>query len=161
MSGPSGKMRFLLQYRKVNIDKIAKELEEHQVSIIIDSVKIRIKGTNQGLTQAMAKIDDIVDMVKQKTHLIKKLSLAKHLLTDAGQESIKRCVIEPEPLYSSSSQDDGFEIIEKIDKSDYQDLATCVTLDGQRIMVRKGDITKLDVDVLVNAANKDLQHQTN
>ncbi|KAJ8320637.1 hypothetical protein KUTeg_002224 [Tegillarca granosa] len=164
MSSPSGKMRFLLQYQKVNIDKIAKELKEHQVSIIMDSVKIRIKGTDQGLKQAMAKIDDIAEMVKQKTHLIKKLSLAKYLLTDAGQESIKRvekakmCVIESEPCYSSCSQDNETEVIEKIDKSDYQDLALCVTSDGQRIIARKGDITELDVDVLVNAANSDLQH---
>lgn len=62
---------------------------------------------------------------------------------------------DAEPLWSSSSQNPKSGNLVGVES---QVVATHRTNDGKVIQVRSGDMTKEDVDIIVNAANKQLDH---
>lgn len=143
------------------ITKVDTKIQNEKGSVTISNTGIVIRATQTGMNQAKFDIDKILQDVKKQTHTITKPGIGKHLDSSAGQEKLRtvekneRVVID---VSSEDSADDNSGTSLYSTGVMRQELAVCVTPMGKKISAMVVDILELEVDVIVNPANKDLKH---
>ncbi|XP_021339787.1 poly [ADP-ribose] polymerase 14-like [Mizuhopecten yessoensis] len=166
LSISTGMLRFLQAHCVNEIRAIADRLKADQVSIDIDNLGVEIKGTEVGLSKAKMDIGNVIDSVEKKEHILKKPGITKLMTSEDSKPKVSQVekshgvVIVP----SDESEDDvsggeagGGPTPAPRRRDGIQEMARC-SQPNYHLMVMLGDITNLKVDVLVNAANKELQH---
>ena len=146
-----GIIRYVYTYKKEHLRKIEQNRADVKVSIKRETSGIQVRGTIGGLRAAVRDINALVESVTKDQHVINMPGMATLFTEKEGEEklryyeSIYSCVIETETPKIVGEADD-----------DMQTQSVCKT--GQKIIVLKKDLTLHRCDVIVNAANGQLQH---
>ncbi|CAG2243958.1 unnamed protein product [Mytilus edulis] len=150
MQLPSSELRLLQEQYQTEISTLKEQCSKDRVTLNIDNIHVLIQGNLNGVKDAKQKIDGIVRTFCRKKYTMKKAGIVKHMTSD--QE-------KPKSTGEDSDDEDHRDQAQPISpRKTYTETAMCTTPSGQTIITVVGDITELDVDVIVNAANKDLQH---
>ncbi|XP_069139429.1 protein mono-ADP-ribosyltransferase PARP14-like isoform X2 [Argopecten irradians] len=156
----TGIIRFLQSHCVREIQDIEQRHKLDQVTININNLGLEIKGTEVGLSKAKQDVNAVISQVARKEHVLRKPGITKLMTSEDSKpkvsqvEKIHGVVIVP----SDESDDDVTGAGPMPLRPDHtQEMARC-SQPGYELMVVMGDITNLKVDVLVNAANRELQH---
>ncbi|XP_021358900.1 poly [ADP-ribose] polymerase 14-like isoform X2 [Mizuhopecten yessoensis] len=163
LSISTGMLRFVIVHCLKEVTAIG---DQYNVTIDIDNLGIEIIGTEVGLSKAKMGIGNVIDSVEKKEHILKKPGITKLMTSEDSKLKVSQVekshgvVIVP----SDESEDDvsggeagGRPTPAPRRRDGIQEMARC-SQPNYHLMVMLGDITNLKVDVLVNAANKKLQH---
>ncbi|CAC5391546.1 unnamed protein product [Mytilus coruscus] len=131
-------VKLLKELMNEEIEKLENKLKQQNMVFIIRHDSIFVKGKGQAFEDAIKEVD--CEKVMGKTKL-------KQIDEDGNESS-----------------DDEFGDIKRHDSEDIilgnaSEIASFTTNGNKKVMIIKGDITQLDVDVIVNGANRDLQHK--
>ncbi|XP_062581102.1 protein mono-ADP-ribosyltransferase PARP14-like isoform X2 [Saccostrea cucullata] len=157
----TGMMRYIQMNCAQAIDKVDKDVQKDKGNVKISNIGIMIKGTKTGLNKAKYAVDQIVQGVKKQVHPIKKPGIRKHLESTQGQDKIRSVektqgvVIDVSDESLSDEDTDSTVLRTGVPR---QELAVCVTPLGKKISAMVVDMLELEVDVIVNPANKDMRH---
>ncbi|CAC5372654.1 unnamed protein product [Mytilus coruscus] len=161
---PSSELRLLQEQYKSEISTLKKQFANNHVTLNIDNICVFIRGNSKGVKDAKQKIDDILRTIYRKKYTLKKAGIVKHMKSEQGQTKISqvekrnKVVIQLQTGEDSDDEDNRGQAQPISPRKTCTEIALCTTHTGQTITIVVGDITELDVDVIVNAANKDLQH---
>ncbi|KAK3598396.1 hypothetical protein CHS0354_019799 [Potamilus streckersoni] len=166
----SGTIQLIEKRNKDEIDRIAKELTHYYVQIIIQSKGgFLVQGNQDGINQASYRLQELIDKVQYREHELKKPGIAGYMMEGKGQEHISAvetqipCVIQIKGqeqcgLSENEEETKSFDVT-KMGTSGLVIQAECKSFSGEIIATAYGDITDIDADVLVNAADPKLEHR--
>ncbi|XP_071169371.1 protein mono-ADP-ribosyltransferase PARP14-like [Mytilus edulis] len=157
-------LRFLQEQYQSEISTLQQKCLKNRVTLNFDNIRVFIRGNSNGVKDAKEKIDGIVNSIYKNKYILKKAGIVKHMTSDQGQTKISqvekrnKVVVHLQTGEDSDDEDhrDQAQLISP--RKIYTQTAMCTTPSGQTIITVVGDITELDVDVIVNGANKDLKH---
>ena len=163
-----GKARFIFEKWGFKLDKIKKDLATCCVDLRAapDCEGIEVSGTEEGLEQCVAKLKEIEKAVQKDSISIDKPGMKKFILQEKGSKSLRAIEKSSNCLILTSERNEhelSFTDMENTRNSDYEMssaefMCSYLTIEGKKVSVFKGDITKQRVDAIVNAANSQLQH---
>ena len=169
---PMGCRRFLAKHREQKLRQIQEELNKNSTVFKgiaeCDEDGVIVTGPSDGVERGMKMIQDLASSVEQKKIPVNKPGMRKNLNRIKGKkmlaflESENKCVIEyfdSEKDISSSSVNGEEKRKAKKLKVDYE--CSFLTPGGKSIKVFKDNICDRNVDVIVNSANKNLEHNSN
>ncbi|KAL4231447.1 Poly (ADP-ribose) polymerase [Mactra antiquata] len=129
---------------------------------------IAFEGTAEGIKAGKSMIQRLQNGIYRKQHTIKLEKVGQYLASSKGKQCIEKvealtpCCIQ---VGKSSLVSSVHSILKQPVLPDaparFSKIVTCAEVThstGAKLVVCGGDITSLKVDVLVNAANKELQH---
>ena len=160
-----GKARFILEKWGSKLEKIKKDLATCCVDLraATDCEGFEVSGTEEGLAKCVAKLKELEDAVEKDSISIDKPGMKKFILEERGSkllqsiEKTNNCVIltsernEHETSFTELEDTNG-------GLSSAKFMCSYLTIEGKKISVFKGDLTKHRVDAIVNAANSQLNH---
>ncbi|XP_053407521.1 protein mono-ADP-ribosyltransferase PARP14-like [Mercenaria mercenaria] len=134
-----------------------------KMSLNEKSGAVSLEGTSDGINEAKRVIKRLQDKIEIKQHTIKHPKVKKYIDCSHGKECVKKvqnntpCVIDMQGSgFKRSIHNRQSSTMAKFDKP--TNCAEAVLKSGVKILVVGGDITELQVDVLVNAANSEMKH---
>ena len=168
---PMGCRRFLAKHREHKLRQIQEELNKNSTVVKgiaeCDGDGVIVTGTSDGVERGMKMIQDLASTVEKKKIPLNKPGMRKNLNRSKGKkllalvESESKCVIEyfdDQKDFSSSSVNEEENKNAKKLKKDYE--CSFQTPEGKTIEVFKDNICARNVDVIVNSANQNLQHNS-
>lgn len=167
-STDQGKARFILEKWGSKIEKIKKDLATCCVDMraATDCEGIEISGTEEGLVKCMAKLKEIENAVQKDSISIDKPGMKKFILEEKGSKSLRaieksnNCIIltseRNEHEMSFADLEDTKDSVSGMSSAKF--MCSYLTVEGKKVSVFKGDLTKHRVDAIVNAANSQLDH---
>ncbi|XP_070540783.1 protein mono-ADP-ribosyltransferase PARP14-like [Ptychodera flava] len=174
----NGRMLYLQTYTKDEISNIQQGAKRLPLRMNIQSkgqfVILTISGTEDDVKIAAKELKQLADSVCRRPYPVDKPGMAKLFTGDKGKSYLNmtevkfKCIIvvnnpsEEDSTMADSSHEEDFEEINvpKAQPTTYHILGYHTLKDGRRIVVGKGDLTKMHVDVIVNAANTSLDSST-
>ena len=163
-----GKARFIFEKWGNKLDKIKKDLATCCVDLRAARgyEGIEVSGTEEGLVQCVAKLKEIEKTVQKDFISIDKPGMKKFILEEKGSKSLRAIEKSSNCLILTSERNEqemSFTDIENTRNSDHgmssaEFMCSYLTIEGKKVSVFNGDITKQRVDAIVNAANSQLQH---
>ncbi|XP_052077921.1 protein mono-ADP-ribosyltransferase PARP14-like [Mytilus californianus] len=152
--------RLLKEHYRKEIASIERDLQNEHVTIQINDSELLLKGNNTGLSKANARINQLLASIVEKKHVINKAGIVQHIQSLEGKAKIAQVERTNAVVFTVNDNDDQSMDTKIIPQSllAQRETATCTTASGQTIVTVVGDITELDFDVIVNAANKTLEH---
>ncbi|KAL3863208.1 hypothetical protein ACJMK2_004974 [Sinanodonta woodiana] len=158
------KIRYLEQWKKPQIDEICKSQQIKLVNTDLSQGVITLQGTQKGLREAEDKMSTLLKQMCCKHKPIEKPGMGKYLFSDKGKELIKdiekenKCTIDLMNDEDVETSPEEFEMeLEKHLQYPVECLS-CQMLGGRTMSVFHGDITELDIHVLINPCNQMLDH---
>ncbi|XP_068692521.1 protein mono-ADP-ribosyltransferase PARP14-like isoform X2 [Montipora foliosa] len=156
---------FLSEVWKTKIQEIKTKFADYSIDIRTapNRQDIEVSGTEVGLQKCLPKVRELIDSIRKRSVQVDKPGMKKFFTKEKGESILKstgakhRCVI----IAKEHSEDEiaaHHSINEEVQGSTQELVCSYVTRQGKTISVLKGDITKENVDVIVNAANGDLKH---
>jgi len=156
----TGMIRFLQQSdRGAKMNEISKPLVSDQVKIEVSNIGIVIKGTAVGSTKAKHQINALIQKVEKKKHILNKPGILKLMQSEDGDDKIRH-VEDTENVIIVLDDGDADRVGQNssLQRGDVvQEIARC-NQGRYTVLAMLGDITELQTDVLVNAANASLKH---
>ncbi|XP_077991160.1 protein mono-ADP-ribosyltransferase PARP14-like isoform X2 [Glandiceps talaboti] len=171
----SGKAKYIFDFRKHDVDNIQQQASRMPLKITHlqkgPSVMMVVKGAEDDVKAGLQQLHKLSESVFGRPHIVEKPGMAKLFREDKGQNYLRmvegshNCRIDvndpSEIIMTSEPEDDDFEDVEPTAPPITYDILCFHTLgDGRRIVVGKGDLTKMHVDAIVNSANQTLNHST-
>ncbi|XP_053389167.1 protein mono-ADP-ribosyltransferase PARP14-like [Mercenaria mercenaria] len=148
--------RFLEKNCETEIDDISRKLQQYYVKIkILDQYRgFEIRGLQKGVQEANIQLQKLLNRIQQKKHTVAKPGIAEHVRSPKGKDSIHTI----ETTLSCVIVVEGDEAYKQMaDKAQGTKIhASCNVFQGTTIYVWQGDMTELDVGVLVNPSDKNL-----
>ncbi|VDI06304.1 Hypothetical predicted protein [Mytilus galloprovincialis] len=157
-------LKFLQEQYQSEISTLQQQCLKNRVTLNIDNICVFIRGNSNGVKDAKKKIGGIVNSIYKKKYILKKAGIVKHMTRDHVQTKISqlekrnKVVVHLQTGEESDDEDRRDQAQPISPRQTYTETAMCTTPSGQTIITVVGDITELDVDVIVNDANKDLKH---
>lgn len=160
-----GTIRFVTEVWESKLEEIKRMLSQFSIDIKVTSNRegIEVSGTTEGLKICISKVHELLDAVQKDFVKIDKPGMKKFFKNEKGQSMLKAtgeknsCIIVPKE--HREVENESNELEEKEDLGSSQELiCSYVTKEEKKISVYKGDITKENVDVIVNPANGRLEH---
>ncbi|CAC5404074.1 PARP10_14_15 [Mytilus coruscus] len=157
-------LRFLQEQYQTEIRSLQQQCAKDHVALNIDNILVFIRGNSNGVKDAKKKIDGIVRSIYKKKYTLKKAGIVRHMTSNQGQTKISqvekrnKVVVQLQTGEDSDDEENTGQAQPISPRITNKETARCTILSGQTIITVVGDITELDVDVIVNAANKELQH---
>ncbi|XP_062604645.1 protein mono-ADP-ribosyltransferase PARP14-like [Saccostrea cucullata] len=153
-------MKKLTEEAKEKDLKITRNQEDHSIDI---------SGNDEDVKKAKEELMKLVNRLSEDTYSITKPGAKAFFNSDKGREAIKRtgkatsCIIMNKEGGRHKKEERGsgsFERHGARSRSKFPvKMAECdLHISEKKLIVMKGDVTKLKVDVIVNAANGDLDH---
>ncbi|XP_076078270.1 protein mono-ADP-ribosyltransferase PARP14-like isoform X1 [Mytilus galloprovincialis] len=157
---PPAQLKFLQEEMKDEVDDLEKGLRKQKIIVAVKGDGILIKGNPQGISDAEQEIEALVKKIYRTKHSMDKPGLQELMNTGHGKSKLKQVSKQAGVIISSDSDEDERSSgqIRPRQGASSDERAVYSAAGGQEVIVVKGDITGLDVDVIVNAANKDLAH---
>ncbi|XP_071171106.1 uncharacterized protein [Mytilus edulis] len=161
---PRAELRMLQEQFHAEISIIKQRCAKEHVTLNIDNVRALIQGNSKGVKDVKQKIDAILRSIYRKKYTMKKVGFVKHIKSEQGKNKIRKVekrykvVIHLQTGEECDDKDKRDQAQAISPRKTYTEKAFCTLPSGQTIAVVLGDITELNVDVIVNAANKELQH---
>ncbi|XP_052088524.1 protein mono-ADP-ribosyltransferase PARP14-like isoform X2 [Mytilus californianus] len=157
---PPAQLKFLQEQMKDEVDDLEKGLRKQKIIVAVKGDGILIKGNPQGINDAEHEIEALVQKIYKTKHSMDKPGLQELMNSNQGKTKLKQ-VSKQAGVVISSDSDEGESSSGQIrprQGASSDERAVYSAAGGQEVIVVKGDITGLHVDVIVNAANKDLAH---
>ncbi|XP_053407527.1 protein mono-ADP-ribosyltransferase PARP14-like [Mercenaria mercenaria] len=134
------------------------------ITITLDDKKgaVSLEGTSDGMKEGKELIQKLKKGIQTEQHTLKHRKIKSYLACSQGQDCVKKvqdntpCVIDMEGSGFKKSFHGKMPAMSTFDKPTL--CAEASLKHGVKLSVYGGDITALDVEVLVNAANKELKH---
>ena len=161
---PMGLVRFVFEHSKDRLKDIERSLEGELVTIKQSDGAILVRGSQSGLKKGVKQIEEVYTHVSRDKIIsqrpgVRKL-FQKGFIKDVigGLENELSLVIinESDDVISSIMETPPIQHILEDDYGKNRLVCSFKTVKGPRICVFQGDITKHNVDVIVNAANNQL-----
>ena len=158
VSLPSGHTNFVMGFCSSVFESIQKKYK--MVTIQPRPNGLLVTGNESQCTAVISELNELKSSIIQRTHSVDKTGMPELLRQEKGSVQLNRigkeckCVIEiqkPEGVANKGSD-------QLSSKEDSETLCYYPTPDGRRLVVHKGDLTKENVDAIVNAANEKLDH---
>ncbi|XP_070551043.1 protein mono-ADP-ribosyltransferase PARP14-like [Ptychodera flava] len=164
----SGKIKFMFEHMKATLDDIAEtgiavEKGKHKDT---GATGVIIHGMKENIDNGEARIAKCLEEIKLDRRSMEQPGLARLIQHEMGREYIRhvqedhRCVI----TVSITQSTDGQTVLtdEAMPSQTLQSRLTTVCQVeprlGRKVVVVRGDITKMRVDAIVNPANSNLDH---
>ncbi|XP_052771700.1 protein mono-ADP-ribosyltransferase PARP14-like isoform X2 [Mya arenaria] len=149
---PHNVYKLMIRHHVSNIQQIAKSFHSEKVRIFLkdDGHAFEISGTKDVMEQVKTQVETLLRKVNKKQHQIRKPGLGEYMQTEKGRKMI-RSVESAFPC-----------VISKNDNSDdYDDMgsdticviASCTGYENRRLFAAVGDMTELNVEVIVNPSD--------
>ncbi|KAK2554340.1 Protein mono-ADP-ribosyltransferase PARP14 [Acropora cervicornis] len=160
-----GVIIFVSEVWKTKLEEIKGELSKFSIGINVNPNRegVEVSGTTERLKRCLPKVRELLDAIQKRFVEIDKPGMKKFFKNEKGRSMLKatgeknRCIILPKEDHKVENEADELEEEEDF-RSSQELICSYVTKGGKKISVFKGDITKENVDVIVNAANNDLKH---
>ena len=160
-----GVIIFVSEVWKTKLEEIKRELSKFSIGINVNPNReaVEVSGTTEGLKCCLPKVRELLDAIQKRFVEIDKPGMKKFFKNEKGQSMLKatgeknRCIILPKEYHEVENEANELEEEEDF-RSSQELICSYVTNEGKKISLFKGDITKENVDVIVNAANSDLKH---
>ncbi|XP_060564934.1 protein mono-ADP-ribosyltransferase PARP14-like [Ruditapes philippinarum] len=145
--------RFLEKNCRKEIEEIYLRHQQYYVKIIhLDQFRgLEVQGLQKGVQDAIQQIRILIKRIKHHTHTVTKPGIAEHISSPKGKDSIHTIEYSLECVIVVEGDIADKQMTEK-------ELGTRshTTFHGTTIYVWQGDMTELEVDVLVNPSDKNL-----
>lgn len=158
---PPSQLKFLQEHMKDEVENLERTLKQKNVIVAVKSDGILVKGNQQGVKDAEDEVDSLVQKIYKMKHSMDKPGLQELMQTSQGKQKLKQVGKRADVVISNESDEDQRSTRHGIHprSTGSTSQGTVYTTNwGQKVIVVQGDIIELDVDVIVNAANKDLVH---
>ncbi|XP_052226217.1 protein mono-ADP-ribosyltransferase PARP14-like isoform X1 [Dreissena polymorpha] len=153
--------KLLRQHHNQNISDLAKG---ENVRVQFAENQIEVSGTKKGINKVRQELELLAQKVKKQQHKISKPGISQFMKTDKGH-GILRSVESTYPVIVSSSDEDsgdedyGIYSLTSTASSlppGCSIIASCIAYEKRNIHVMFGNMTDLNVDAIVNAADEKL-----
>lgn len=171
---PSPVYRFLRLNRESDLNDISHDMVKHSGKLDYKSTpqQITVSGCQEALFKAVQDLTSLAKKVINKKHTLRKAGIGRFINSDIWKRGIlltekeSRCIIETSFDESVKVRVETIGVIPTSVSSSPQGrnptgtrvIASCDIDSKRRIDVVIGDITAMEVDVIVNAANNRLDH---
>ncbi|XP_076078269.1 protein mono-ADP-ribosyltransferase PARP14-like isoform X2 [Mytilus galloprovincialis] len=157
---PPSQLKFLQEEMKDDVENLEKDLRKRNIIVAVKSDGILVKGNAEGIKDAEDEVETLVQKIYKTKHSMDKPGLQELMNSNQGKTKLKQVSKQAGVVISSDSDEDKRSSgqIRRRGGAGADERAVYCGAGGQEVIVVKGDITGLDVDVIVNAANKDLNH---
>ncbi|XP_052088539.1 protein mono-ADP-ribosyltransferase PARP14-like isoform X3 [Mytilus californianus] len=157
---PPSLLKFLQEEMKDEVENLEKDLRKRNIIVAVKSDGILVKGNAEGIKDAEDEVEALVQKIYKTKHSMNKPGLQELMNSNQGKTKLKHVSKHAGVVISSDSDEDERSSghIRRRGGAGSDERAVFCGAGGQEVIVVKGDITGLDVDVIVNAANKDLAH---
>ena len=155
-------LALLATYYKSDIDKITQQFKQFMVTIVCTEAGYIVKGTKHGVPPTLNALQDLCGKVISADHDIDRPGMNKYFNSKKGRDAVKAAqdtyraiCVDPKTIVKPVALPPPTNVSIFATKS--KELYT-TAIRGATIRVFSGDITKHNVDVIVNAANGGLMH---
>ncbi|CAC5424291.1 Protein mono-ADP-ribosyltransferase PARP15 [Mytilus coruscus] len=157
---PPSLLKFLQEEMKDEVENLEKDLRKRNIIVAVKSDGILVKGNAEEIKDAEDEVEALVQKIYKTKHSMDKPGLQELMNSNQGKTKLKQVSKHAGVVISSDSDEDERSAghIRRRGGAGSDERAVFCGAGGQEVIVVKGDITGLDVDVIVNAANKDLAH---
>ena len=153
---------YLMEYCIKDLEEIEQKLEEHSVRVqfIIHEGEIKISGTKDGVKAAKKQIEDILANVATDKIRLDKPQMQKYIQSEEGKMFIEATEMKNKCKIRLTEDNGGGSrnILSSQPKPTSKLLCSYETAEKISLKVYKTNITEHSCDVIVNAANGDLNH---
>ena len=159
---------FLSEVWKTKILEIKTKFADYSIDVRTAPNRqgIEVSGAEAGLQKCLPQVRVLIDSIHKHSVQVDKPGMKKFFTKEKGKSILKStgakhgCII-----IAKEHNEDEISAHQSINEDEVQDqgstqefVCSYVTKQGKKISVLKGDITKENVDVIVNAANGELKH---
>ena len=158
---PPAQLKFLQEHMKDEVEKLEHTIKQKNVIVAVKSDGILVKGNQQGVKDAADEVDSLVQKIYKMKHAMDKPGLQELMQTSKGKQKLMQVGKQADVVISNESDEDQKSTgrgIHPRSTGSASEGTVYTTNWGQEVIIVQGDIIELDVDVIVNAANKDLVH---
>ena len=155
-------LALLSTYYKSDIGLITQQFKQFMVTIVHTEAGYLVKGTKHGVSPTLNALQDLCSRVISGDHDIDRPGMNKYFNSKKGQDAVKAAqdtyraiCVDPKTIVNSVALPPPTNVSVFATKS--KELYT-TAIRGASIRVFTGDITRHNVDVIVNAANGGLMH---
>ncbi|XP_069139910.1 protein mono-ADP-ribosyltransferase PARP14-like isoform X2 [Argopecten irradians] len=158
-----GVFTFLEKYKRYDIETSTLALQ-NTLNLIVKARNSTVKpgydieGTRDAIKLARTKLESVIQKVSMDTHVVQEIGAEDYFSSTEGNDKISQIeqasssIIRKKSGYRSVPEARGQSSMMPVTK------AKCKIDQDKEIVVVEGDMTKLKVDVMVNAANTDMAH---
>ncbi|XP_060564916.1 protein mono-ADP-ribosyltransferase PARP14-like [Ruditapes philippinarum] len=145
--------RFLERNCRKEIEEIAQKYQKYYVKIRhMDHFRgLEIQGLQKGIQDATEQIKILLKRVQQQKHTVTKPGIAEHIMSPKGKDSIHTIEHSLSCVIAVEGEEADKHMTEK-----ELGIRSYTTYNRTNIYVWQGDMTELDVDILVNPSDKKL-----
>ncbi|VDI21837.1 poly [ADP-ribose] polymerase 10/14/15 [Mytilus galloprovincialis] len=155
---PPAQLKFLLEHMSSDVSRLESDLRRRHVIVTVKSDDVLIKGNAQGIQEAKDEVKALVNKILRTKHSIDQPGLQDLVNSAHGKSKLKQVCIRGGVVISSNEDEKSYSKHNPSKSTGLDEKAVYKAAGGQDVIIVKGDITGLDVDVIVNGANKDLNH---
>ncbi|XP_071137975.1 protein mono-ADP-ribosyltransferase PARP14-like [Mytilus edulis] len=155
---PAAQLKFLLEHMSSEVSKLESDFKRRHVIVTVKSDDVLIKGNAQGIQEAKDEVKALVNKILRTKHSIDQPGLQDLVNSAHGKSKLKQVCIRGSVVISSNEDEKSYSKHIRSKSTGLDEKAVYKAAGGQDVIIVKGDITGLDVDVIVNGANKDLNH---
>ena len=161
-----GSTRFVFERLSSAIEEIKRDLASFSIDMRMSSScnGIDISGTAEGIDKCIPKLVDLTKNIQKIPVPIDRPGMTKFFSHGKGPKALKaiedsnNCII----ITSERNQNAASPAVKTggkdLETSSGEFICSYLTVEGKKISVFKGDITKHRVDAIVNPANEELKH---
>ncbi|CAC5424295.1 Protein mono-ADP-ribosyltransferase PARP15 [Mytilus coruscus] len=156
---PPAQLKFLNDHMSGEVSRLESDLRRRHVIVTVKSDDVLVKGNAQGIQEAKDEVKALVNKILKTKHSINQPGLQDLVNSSQGKSKLNQVGIRAGVVISSNEDEKSYgKHIRSRSSTGLDERAVYTAAGGQEVIVVKGDITALDIDVIVNGANKDLKH---
>ena len=122
------------------------------------SAVIKIEGEATPVGKFTRRVHEIRDSVKVGKKEVSKPGAVKHFQSTTGRKALKGIAAEQKAVVEVYTQEEEAEEANRATASLHRKICHGITDDGRTVNIMQGDLTEFLADVIVNAANEQLNH---
>ena len=119
---------------------------------------IKMKGEATPVSTFTRRIHEIRDGIKVQKKEVSKPGAVKHFRSTGGRSALKGIAAEQKAVVEVYTVEEEIEERNRVTGSLHRKICHGTTDDGRLVYIMQGDLTEFSVDVMVNAANEELNH---
>ena len=130
----------------------------HSIPSASGSAVIKMEGEATPVATCTRRIHEIRDSIKVGKKEVSKPGAVKHFRSTVGKTSLKGIAAEQKAVVEVYTEEEEREEANRATGSLHRKICHGTTDDGRMVNIMQGDLTEFSVDVMVNAANEQLNH---